>query len=150
MISRLFARQWCGTQLNWWLLLDEFDPGKVDIIVQGDESFSPLTAGDSQLQQALMQQLKHWHSSTNSNFDSLIQVLLQLYLQHNKQRIAATVHDERILFELSMVDELGCDEVLLTGECGAHPASKPGIGTEQSDAYTRARETDLATVDAPY
>jgi hypothetical protein len=60
-----------------------------------------------------LQQLRGWNST--SSIEELIGVLLALYAQHNKARIAAAATDERILFELAMLDELGCTEVLLTG-----------------------------------
>lgn len=117
-----FTRPYCGKQLTWWVLQDDCDPNKApDIVFQEDPSFSPLTSssssgqdGDDSLQQQLLLLLRSWSSS--SSLTSVIGVLLALYAQHNKQRIAAAVTDERILFELSMLDELGCSEVLLTGE----------------------------------
>ena len=116
MGCQLFARTYCGRELQWWILQDECDPDKApDIICQDDPSFSPLTAAaDASLQQQLVQLLKSW--GNGSSVESLIGLLLQLYAQHNKARIAAAVTDERILFELSMLEELGCTEVLLTGE----------------------------------
>lgn len=118
MACKLFSRTYCCRPLAWWVLQDEFDPGKApDVVFQDD--FSPLTAvdGDADLQQQLLQQLKSWNSTCS--IEELIGVLLALYSQHNKARIAAAVTDERILFELAMLDELGCTEVLLTGE-GCH------------------------------
>lgn len=113
MECKLFTRPYCGRQLSWWVLKDECDPNKApDIICQDDPTFSPLTAAD--VDSSLLQLLKGWSSS--SRVDSLIGVLLVLYAQHNKALIAAAVTDERILFELSMLDGLGCQEVLLTGE----------------------------------
>lgn len=115
----LFTRTYCGKQLHWWVLKDRLNPDQApDIVFQDDPSFSPLTAaeggGDESLQQQLFLTLSSWNS--NSSVETLIGVLLALYAQHNKARIAAAVTDDRILFELSMLDELGCAEVLLTGE----------------------------------
>jgi hypothetical protein len=131
MACQVFTRPYCGKQLSWWVLQDECDPDKApDIVFQEDPSFSPLTSsssggqfGDDSLQQQLLHLLRTWCSS--SSLTSVIGLLLALYAQHNKERIAAAVTDERILFELSMLDELGCSEVLLTGE------PTDGTGTEQ-------------------
>jgi hypothetical protein len=113
MGCKLFTRPYCGTQLNWWILQDECDPAKApDVVVQEDPSFSPLAT--AQADPAFLQLLKGWDSS--SSLEALISILLGLYAEHNKARIAAAVTDERILFELSMLDEIGCREVLLTGE----------------------------------
>lgn len=121
MACKLFTRPYCGKQLSWWVLQDDCNANKApDIVFQEDPSFSPLTSssssgqdGDS-LQQQFLHLMRSWSSS--SSLDAVIGVLLPLYAQHNKERIAAAVTDERILFELSMLDELGCTEVLLTGD----------------------------------
>lgn len=116
MGCKLLTRPYCGTQLNWWILQDECDPARApDVVVQEDPSFSPLAT--AQADPALLQLLKGWDSS--SSLEALISILLGLYAEHNKARIAAAVTDERILFELSMLDEIGCKEVLLTGGDGS-------------------------------
>lgn len=114
MSTKLFTRPYCGTHLNWWILQDEFDPSKApDVVVQEDPSFSPLAT--AQADPHLLQLLQGWDISSSS-LEALIRILLALYAEHNKARIAAAVTDERVLFELSMLDEVGCREVLLAGE----------------------------------
>jgi hypothetical protein len=112
-LMQLFTRKWCGKQLQWWIVQDLCDTGKApDIIFEDDPSFSPLTTAEQCDTQQLVQLLSNWTGDTAT----LIGLLLSLYVQHNKARIAAAVTDERILFELTMLDELGCQEVLLTGD----------------------------------
>lgn len=63
---------------------------------------------------SLQQLLLHWDpSEPHVQLSLLLQLLLRLYAAHQRTRIAARA-DDRLQFELGMVDSLHCEEMLLS------------------------------------
>jgi hypothetical protein len=164
MIST-FTSRYCGRQLQWHFIQDACDPHRApDVVFSSDPSFTPLlvtaagAVGDTAAEpgaahQQLLELLEGWdgrNDSGSSSTDRLIGLLLQLYTAHNKQRIATCCSDERILFEASMCDALGCSEVLLTGRWCAVVVRRRPVGQaahsclhscQQRGALTHVRVT---------
>jgi hypothetical protein len=107
--------------LQWHLTHDPCDPRNAPDVVFDDVTFNPLL--DPSISPELRQMLSSWGSDSSSSISSrttsvaaLLELLLGLYMQHQKEKIAA-LQDNRLLFELAMLEDLGCTEVLLLGEC---------------------------------
>jgi hypothetical protein len=84
-----------------------------------DVTFNPLL--EASINPELRQMLSSWGSNSSSSTSSetstvaaFLELLLGLYMQHQKDKIAA-LQDDRLLFELAMLEDLGCSEVLLSG-----------------------------------
>lgn len=111
----LYARDFCGKQLRWHFLQDPCDPRRAPDVVFDDPSFCPLLSGPEHLQRRLTEVLDSWDGwSGRPPLPDLIELLLALYTDYHRIRIAS-LEDDRILFELAMVEELGCTEMLLAG-----------------------------------
>jgi hypothetical protein len=101
--------------MHWYIVGNGFDhPSAAPDIVFDDASFTPLTNGRAN--HDLVALMEGWNAAkAPACLQQLLERLSLLYLQHQKAKIAA-LEDDRILFELSMLDELGCNEVLLACE----------------------------------
>lgn len=112
----LYTRDFCGKQLRWHIVQDPCDHRKAPDVIFDDPTFCPLVLPSTSCQQQLAALLDGWDSTTDSQpLPALIQLLLSLYTDHQRARIAA-LGDDRISFELAMVADLGCTEMLLAGE----------------------------------
>jgi len=81
-------------------------------------SDAPSSSSPTQLQRLL----KAWRPSTPAaeakHTAALVTTLLRLYLDHQRRRLS-TLGDERMTFELGVLEDTGCSELLLTGAfCG--------------------------------
>ncbi len=113
------------------VLRDLAVPSNPPDVIFDDPSFMPLSYGaaaslsstehgvaqqqQQQQQQQLLQLLGSW-SACSTDADALLRLLrplLALYAAYQRQRLAQ-LHDERLQFELSMLDATGCSEVMLT------------------------------------
>lgn len=111
----LYTREFCGKQLRWHFVQDPCDRHKAPDVVFDDITFCPIVDASNEEQRQLAELLDGWSTATDSHpLTALIKLLLSLYTEHQRNRIAA-VEDDRILFELAMVAELGCTEMLLAG-----------------------------------
>lgn len=99
--------------LQWHIVRDPYDPSKAPDVVFDDVTFVPLL--DPSHQEELAQLLDGWESHGSTALAALLELLVALYMQHQKDKIAA-LGDERMLFELAMLEDLGCSEVQLAGE----------------------------------
>jgi Brain and reproductive organ-expressed protein (BRE) len=107
-------REWAGRPLAWSLLLGA--PGdalSTPDIVFDDASFQPLAA-DCGHAPELKQLLDGWTGADDAELSRLLELLLKAYSQHQRQRVAL-LGDERLNFELALLDDLGCVEVALSG-----------------------------------
>lgn len=111
----LYTRDFCGRQLRWHIVHDPCDPQKAPDVLFDDHTFCPLVEHVDEGHTQLVELLGSWDSLTDGAvLPALIKLLLTLYTEHQRRRIAA-LEDDRILFELAMVGELGCREMLLSG-----------------------------------
>lgn len=112
----VYRRQYANRTLQWHIMHDPCNPQKAPDVVFDDVTFNPLL--DLSVSSELVQLLSSWGSNSckATSLAALLELLLSLYMQHQKERIAA-LQDDRLLFELAMLEDLGCSEVLLSGEC---------------------------------
>lgn len=107
------------TRSHIQVLQDISAPGSAPDVVFSDPTFSPLW-GDSSGRQQLVQLLSSWEPSQPEGLTALFDLLLDLYLEHQKAKLLQ-LHDERLQFELAMMESLGfrCDS------CHSWPAVVP-------------------------
>ncbi|KAF8062649.1 hypothetical protein HT031_003978 [Scenedesmus sp. PABB004] len=109
----LFQRPWCNEQLEWQLIGSPSDRGKAPDVVFCDPTFSPLAPGGAGAGGARLAELLDAWTGPEC-LPALLDELLRLYAEHQKAKVAA-LGDERMLFELAMLDDLGCTEVAQAG-----------------------------------
>jgi hypothetical protein len=133
----VYRRQYANRTLQWHLTHDPCDPRNAPDVVFDDVTFNPLLYPS--ISPELRQMLSSWGSDSSSSISSrttsvaaVLELLLGLYMQHQKEKIAA-LQDDRLLFELAMLEDLGCSEVLLSGGC--KPSCESRNSTEVSDAW---------------
>lgn len=134
----LYTRDYCGKRLRWHIVQDPCAPGKAPDVVFDEPDFCPLVDASEQERAQLASVLDTFdavHSKGPSRLASLLSLLLTCYAEHHKRKIAEC-GDDRVLFELAMVGELGCTEMLLTGgyllllhTIAQHANRSRGLGT---------------------
>jgi hypothetical protein len=87
--------------------------------VLDDPTFCPALSSSSSSspeEKQLTELLASWSSSPHQQqLHKLVQLLGNLFKQHNQLKLAALT-DDRVHFELGTLDVTGCDQLLYVGE----------------------------------
>ncbi|GBF91944.1 hypothetical protein Rsub_04668 [Raphidocelis subcapitata] len=104
---------WCGQQLRWQLLRDLARPDLAPDLVVDARGFSPLASAE------LRALLRDWRAGAPrdeaARMAGIVAAALRAFLGHQRERLGG-LSDERLAFELGMLEDTGCSELLLTDE----------------------------------